>query len=187
MTKINFKNLPALPVTRLQRNLLAVTTGILLISNLWMVFSMSSQDKIVVISPSVDKEIVVGTNYVSEDYLYLRATQISDLLFNLRLENYNYNIEQILRQVDSKQKAEFSQQLNEFAKDIKTKRYFYTFSKDSYEIDNRNLNVTISGYLDTYLNNKKLSTNYKTYRLHFENQSGLVKLISFEEINSDKS
>lgn len=186
MTKINLKNLPDLPVTRLQRNLLAVSTGILLVSNLWLAISLSAQERIVVISPSVDKEVVVGTNYVSNDYLYVRAQQITDLLFNLRLENYNYNIEQLLRQVDSKQKSEFSRQLNELAKDIKTKRYFYTFSKDSYEIDNKNLQVTISGYLDTYLNNKKISGSYKTYILSFVNQAGLVKLVSFEEVSHAK-
>lgn len=173
-------------VIRLQRNLLGILSGALLIGNICLAIAINTQDKIVVISPAIDKEIVVGTNYVSNDYLQLRANQVIDLLFNLRIENFNYNIEQLLRQVDSKLKPEFSKQLSEFAQDIKSKRYFYTFNQESLEIDNVNLNVTFSGYLDTYLNDKRISSNFKTYNLRFANDSGLVKLTSFEEVDNGK-
>ena len=171
---------------RLQRNLLGILAALLLFSNIWMAVALNSQERLLVMVPTVDRELIVGTNYVSDDYLLLRGEQIIQLLFSIRHENYSYNIDQILKQVDSKAKPEFYEQLNSFVSDIKSKKYFYTFGKEAYEIDPNNLTVMLSGYLDTYLNDKRILSNFKSYRLSFVNNSGLVKLISFEEVRDEK-
>ena len=94
---------------------------------------------------------------------------------------------QILRQVSSKHKADFTEQLELFVADVRSKRYFYVFNQDAVEIDNKNLSVMFSGYLETFINNKLVTVAPKRYKLSFVNNSGLVTLVSFEEVHNDKS
>lgn len=170
-----------------QRNILGVVTCMLLAANLYLSISLFKREKMVVLVPTIDKEMTVTTSWVAEDYLLFRAEQIIQLLFNMRAENLDYNINEILRQVSSHNKGEFNKQLNEFAKDVKSKRYFYTFSKDGFVINAKRLEVTFSGYLEVYINDKKIKTDHKKYKLTFTNNYGLVMLVSFEEVEDVKA
>lgn len=167
-----------------QRAVLLLMLGAMIVSNMILV-SLGSKDKekLVVMVPTIDKEMVVGTNTVSQDYLLYRADQIMHLLFNIRHERYEENVYQLLKQVASQQKPRFEEQLREVVQDIKDKKYFYVFDKESQEIDTQNLTITFSGYLETYIYNKRQdNVAFKKYRLLFENNSGLVSLVSFTEI-----
>jgi hypothetical protein len=110
------------------------------------------------------------------------------LLFNIRHERYEDNVYQLLKQVSSSQKPRFEKQLREVVQDIKDKKYFYVFNKESQEIDGKGLSITFSGYLETYINNKRQdNVVFKKYKLSFENNSGLVSLASFTEIKEQKN
>ena len=170
-----------------QRLILGATAAVLLLSNLYLSISISRFEKTVVLTPTIDKEMIVGTSWVSEDYLLVRAEQIMQLLFNIRQENLSYNIDQILKQVSSKNKPQFKEQLDAFAKDVKSKRYFYTFNKDTFAINAKKLEVSFSGYLDVFINDKRIKTDHKNYILIFSNNCGLVKLVSFQEVEDAKN
>lgn len=170
-----------------QRNVLASISVILLAANLYMAVSLARVENMVVLVPAIDREMTVGVRTVSEDYLLYRAEQVMQLLFNIRSENFSYNVEQILKQVASNNKAEFNKQLNEFTEDIKSKKYFYIFNKEGFVIDSKKLQVTFYGDLEVFVNDKKIDNNRKEYRLSFINNSGLVKLISFEEVVGEKA
>jgi conjugal transfer pilus assembly protein TraE len=172
-------------IIRLQRNLLLMFSILLLLSNILMVFVIKDKEKLVVLTPTLDKELTIGTSFVSEDYLLLRAEQITSLLFNIRQENCDYNSAQLLRQVSSNEKYEFQTQLDEFIKDVKQKKYYYVFNKQAYEIDNQKLTVKFTGYLDTFLNDKKITSNFKIFKIAFSNQKGIVTLTSFEEVQDE--
>jgi hypothetical protein len=167
-----------------QRTILLLMLGALVVSNVILALLASKkEEKLVVMVPTIDKEMVVGTNTVSSDYLLYRAEQIMQLLFNIRHERYEDNVAQILKQVSSSQKPQFEKQIREVVQDIKDKKYFYVFDKESQEIDEKDLTITFSGYLETYIYNKRQdNVAFKKYRLSFENNSGLVGLVSFTEI-----
>lgn len=167
---------------RLQRNLLIAVCGILLISNMFLAVMLWRKQEFTVLLPTIDSKLVVGSKYVSDEYLKLRADQVIDLLFNIRKETMQYYIQEVLKQCGSKEKQEFEKQLEQLTKDIKQKGYYYVFAEDAYEIDNQNLCVTISGYLETYLDQAQINRVYKSYKLGFVNNSGLVMLTSFEEV-----
>lgn len=172
-------------IIRIQRNLLLIFAVFIVIANTLLAVGIYSQKKLVVMVPTLDKEIVIGTNYVSEDYLLLRAEQISSLLFNIREENYLYNRNQLLNQVASNSKEDFKAQLEEFISDVKQKKYYYVFSKQASEIDNQNLTVTFLGYLETYLIDRKISSQLRSFRFSFVNNGGIVTLTSFEEVKNE--
>lgn len=171
-----------------QKTVLLLMLGVLIISNVILVSLMSKkEEKLVVMVPTIDKEMVVGTNTVSSDYLLYRAEQVMHLLFNIRHERYEGNVSQLLKQVSSRQKPQFEKQIREVVQDIKDKKYFYVFDKESQEIDEKGLTITFSGYLETYIYNKRQdNVAFKKYRLSFENNSGLVSLVSFTEIQDHK-
>lgn len=171
-----------------QRTVLLLMLGALAISNVILASLVSKdKEKLVVMVPTIDKEMVVGTNTVSSEYLLYRAEQIMQLLFNIRHERYEDNVYQLLKQVSSNQKPQFEKQIREVVQDIKAKKYFYVFDKESQEIDTQNLTITFSGYLETYIYNKRQdNVAFKKYRLLFENNSGLVSLVSFTEIKDHK-
>lgn len=172
-----------------QRTVLLLMLGALIVSNSILVSLVSKkEEKLIVMIPTIDKEMVVGTNTVSQDYLLYRSEQIIQLLFNIRHERYEDNVYQLLKQVSSSQKPRFEKQLREVVQDIKDKKYFYVFNKESQEIDGKGLSITFSGYLETYINNKRQdNVVFKKYKLSFENNSGLVSLASFTEIKEQKN
>lgn len=167
-----------------QKTVLLLIFGCLVVSNLILASLVSKdKEKLVVMVPTIDREMVVGTSTVSQDYLLYRAEQIMQLLFSIRHERYENNVSQLLKQVASHQKPKFEEQLREVVQDIKDKKYFYVFDKTSQEIDVHNLTITFSGYLETYIYNKRQdNVSFKKYKLFFENNSGLVSLVSFTEI-----
>ena len=171
-----------------QRVVVLLMLGTLIVSNMILLSLISKKDeKLVVMVPTIDKEMVVGTNRVSSDYLLYRSEQIMQLLFNIRHERYEDNVSQLLKQVSSNQKPQFEKQIREVVQDIKDKKYFYVFDKESQEIDTQNLTITFLGYLETYIYNKRQdNVAFKKYRLAFENTSGLVSFVSFTEIKDDK-
>lgn len=172
---------------RLQRNILILSSGVLLASNIILAVTLQTQEKLVVLTPTIDKEITIGTNYVSEDYLQLRAEQIATLLFNIRQENYLYNQTQLLAQIAPEASQEFKDQLEQFVADVKQKKYYYVFHKHGFEIDNKELTVTIAGELETYLTGKLISSMYKKFRFTFTNSGSIVMLTSFEEVTDENA
>lgn len=165
-----------------QRTIFGTLAMIMLAINVYLALSLARIERMVVLVPTIDREMTISAVSVSEDYLLYRGEQIMQLLFNIRHENFAYNVEQILKQVSSKSRPDFTKQLDEFASDIKSKRYFYVFNKDALEINPQKLEVIFSGYLEVYVNNKKIEENYKRYKLTFESRSGLVKLAGLEEV-----
>lgn len=165
-----------------QRVLFGTVATVMLALNIYLGVSLARIERMVILVPTIDKEMKLSSTSVSEDYLLYRAEQIMQLLFNIRHENFAYNVEQILKQVSSRSRLEFGKQLDEFAADIKSKKYFYIFNKDGFEINSQELEVIFSGYLEVYVNNKKIEENYKKYRLVFDNKFGLVKLLGWEEV-----
>lgn len=167
-----------------QSRIIQCMLGLLIVINVILSFQVFKYDKkLVVMVPTIDRKMIVGTTIVSQDYLLYRAEQIMQLLFNIRHERYEDNVSQILSQVSSSQKPQFQQQLTELVKDIKDKKYFYVFNKESQKVDEKRLSITFRGYLETYINNKRQDNiEFKIYKLSFVNHAGMVSLVSFIEI-----
>ena len=154
-----------------------------LLSNFYVIRLISQKDNVTtIIVPSVDRELIVGSQFVSDEYLLLRAEQIIQFLFNIRYENANDNMVRILKQVASPHKIKFKEKLETFVSDIRAKKYFYIFNKENIEIDNKNLTVSIKGNLETFISDKLITSVSRTYQLSFTNNYGLVSLTDFVEV-----
>ena len=173
---------------RFQRNILIGAAALLCSSNIILALIISSQERMVVLVPTLDRELSVGNHFVSNEYLKLRAEQVLYLLFSMRTENANYVTQQLLKQVSPLNEQDFKTQIEALGEDIKSRGYRYWFTDiQRFEIDNTNLKVKVSGYLETYLADKQIDKKLKQYQLSFKNMAGLVQLETFSEVKNEKN
>ena len=168
---------------RLQRNVLLGLLVCMIISNVILSVKLLNQEIITRNIPSVDNELIIGSDFVNDAALRMRADQIIYLIFSMKKENADNVTNILMRHVDSSCHQDFKKQISKLAEDIKARGYRYLLSDIvSYEFDNLKNSVKVSGYLDTYMSDKKIATNYKEYQITFINRSGVLNLASFEEV-----
>lgn len=172
---------------RFQRNILIGVVALLCSSNIVLALTISAQERMVVLVPTIEHELNVGSHGVSDEYLKLRAEQVLYLLFSMRAENIDYVTRQLLKQVSPLNEQDFKSQIEALGEDIKSRGYRYWFTDiQGFEIDNVDLKVKVSGYLETYLADRQIDKEFKQYRLSFKNQAGLVQLETFSEVKDEK-
>lgn len=168
---------------RLQRNILLGILFIICLSNVFLAIKLYRQEIITRNIPLVDDELIIGSDFVNDAALKLRADQIIHLIFSMKKENADLVVSKLLKQVDASKHNQFKKQILKLSEDIKARGYRYLLTDIvAYEFDNFNYSVIIKGYLDTYLADHKIATNYKEYQISFINRSGVLTLGSFEEV-----
>jgi type IV conjugative transfer system protein TraE len=174
---------------RLQKNFLLGLLVLGMFGNVLLALKLYKQESTVIMVPSIDRELRVGSHIVFDEYLRLRAEQVINLFFSMREGTAKYVTDALLKQADSDTYLEFKKQLEALAADIKARGYRYLFIDiQKFEIDNHNLTVTVSGYLETYLADRMIEKKFKKYLLSFSNHGGLVKLKAFaEEVVDEKN
>ena len=176
---IKIKNL------QLQRNILVGCSCAMLVANILLSLKIYSTEVITRNLPITEQELVVSNTYINDAALKIRADQILSLLFSIKKENVAIVTNALLRQVDNEFYDEFKTKIKKLAEDIALRDYRYVFGDiQSYEYDNYKWTVKVSGYLDTYLSDKRIANNQKQYLLTFTNRSGIINLKSFEEIKN---
>lgn len=171
---------------RLKGNLILGLVVIIVASNLLLAIKLHNTQQTIILVPTIDRQLKVGSNFVSKDYLKLRAEQIVYLLFSMKNENLNQVMQELLKQVDNSSHKEFKSQLEKLGEDIKARGYYYSFADiKEWEVNEESLTVQVSGYLETYLSGRQIARQLKNYKLTFCNKAGLVNLNSFEEIKTE--
>ena len=173
---------------RLQRNILLLAFALSLISNLILSFIISTQDQKTILIPTIAAEYEISDNYVSNNYLKNLTIEINNLLFSLNNENIESIGSSLLKLVAPEASDKFKASLDILTEDIK-RRNLRNYLTDivSYKVDNNKLVVEVSGYLESFIEDQRISREYKTYRYFFHNKSGLVKLISFTEVKDESN
>ena len=167
---------------RLQRNVLLVVVGMLLISQLVLAVVLYRQDVVTRLVPTLTEEQLIGTRTVNDAALKARAQQVIYLLFSMHKENVEAVTSALLKQVDHSSYDAFKEQIEALAADIQQRNYRYVFADtQGYVCDTEQLTVTIQGYLETYLAGKQLESQFKQYRVSFVNRGGVLTLQHFEE------
>ena len=95
---------------RLKVHLLFGVIGILLCANLFLSIALLSKDSMTILVPTVRHKMSVGTSFVDNQYLKVRADQIINTLFSIRGETALYSKEELLSQCDSASRADFKAQ-----------------------------------------------------------------------------
>jgi hypothetical protein len=172
---------------RLQKNILLAGMSVMIFANSLLALKLYNQEIITRNLPITDQELVISKYYISDAALKIRAEQILILLFSIKKQNVVEVTNALLKQVDNEYYEKFKEQINKLAEDIASRDYRYVFGDiQAYEYDNYNWTIKISGYLDTYLSDKRIDSKQKQYLLSFTNTSGIINLKSFEEIKNEQ-
>ncbi len=171
---------------RLQRNILLVSSAVMILANSLLALKLYNQEIITRNLPITEAELVISKNYINDAALKIRADQIISLLFSMKKENVAVVTDHLLRQVDNEFYEDFKSKIKKLADDIANRDYRYVFGDiQGYEYDNYNWTVKVSGHLDTYLSDKRIANQPKEYLLSFTNKSGIINLKSFEEVKDE--
>jgi hypothetical protein len=168
----------------LERKLLRIFAGVMLMSNFCLTLTAFFYGTIVVLVPTLDKEIRVGTHSVSDEYLKLRTEEILYQLFPVADENINGIKRQLQRQVDINHYKDVETQIDNLWKQRKF-GYRYLFRDiQSIEIGNMERTVKVTGYLEAYLGDKLIEKKLKQYKFSYVNKAALLNLVSIEEVEN---
>ncbi len=171
----------------LQRNILLASSSLLIIANVLLSLKIYSTEIITRNIPIVEQEFIISDSYINDAALKTRADQILSLLFSMKKENVALVTNSLLKSVDNEFYDEFKLKIQALAEDIVKRDYRYIFSDiNTYEYDNYKWTVKVTGFLDTYLSDKRIASVSKQYLLVFTNRSGIINLKSFEEIKNEK-
>lgn len=171
-------------IERLQHSLIIIGFFLLLISNVVLVILVSKKNTTTILLPTISQRLIVSESYVSEDYLKLRAKEVHFILFGMNQNNAQKMKNLLLQNIDNVNRQNAINQLDLYINDIQDKHYYYNFSDIiEYSMDANDYKVKISGYLETFISEEKVSREYKSYLYEFVNRGGLVLLRSFKEAN----
>jgi len=172
---------------KVERNLFIVGFIIMVISNLVLVICLYRGESTTILVPSIEQRLEVSSKSASSEYLKLRAQEIHFLIFGMNKENSKRVKELLLASIDNEAREGFAKQIDEYALNIENKGYYYNFADIvEYGMNNKNLVVKISGYLETFIEEEKINREYKSYKYEFINRGGRVLLHSFKEVLEDE-
>ena len=167
---------------RFKKNIITLGFISMLISNLGMLVFLYKKDSKIILLPTIASKMEISSNEVSGDYLRLRAIEVHSILFGMNRGNYEKQIGLLKELADHGGREGLNKQLIELSEDIEEKGYHYHFSDIvEYKIESESNKVSIIGYLETYLGEKKVNRELKNYEYRFINHSGRVMLLSIKE------
>lgn len=165
----------------LQRNILLLITGILLLGNVMLAFAtFSRREKTIIVPANLGREVVIeGKDIFDEAYIEEMTLFFSDLLLNLTPQNINYKSSKLLRYVEAsayhKMKEYFVQEGEKYNK----YRLSTKFSMN--EIKIFGMKVEITGILSSKFGEDSESNQQRTFVIEYDKHRGKLQIVSFQE------
>lgn len=172
-----------------QRNMLLLTTGLLLVSNAFLAVSVATVDQKVVMVPALRQEMMVSNSGVSKSYLEETSLLFLSNLLDLSPSDIEHKKALVLKYTSNSNRKALKQLLEYFVmceRDYKRFSLSTYFSVKNLEIDLKNLSVIAHGILTSYYGKAGHETEKEDYKLEFEYQGGSLRLKSFVRIIDDK-
>lgn len=166
-----------------QRNSLILLTFILSISLLLsMIGGMRNKKSVVLLPSNLHNEMIVSEGYLSDSYLESFARDIISVYSNVTPANIEYSNEALLKMVYSSNYASLKKSLEERRDSIKRSGISQHFFIQEIEVDSKNSRTKVIGEQQSYVGDKLVSKERKTYMVGFKMQGMLIKLVEFREV-----
>lgn len=172
---------------KVQRNWFAALAGVMIVSNIALSIYINFQDRMVVIVPThISKEFEISNSHITPNYLEMRARDVVQSFLNLTPQNIEYFEEILLGMAHPKFHGELQQQIGELRKDVKGRevRTFFVINETNVAIDN--LEVEVTGYLETFVGSRQTSTELKKYLIGFDYSNARLLLTKFYEAEQEE-
>lgn len=167
----------------LQRNLLAVIGGILLLSNLLLgIHILTSERQVYIVPAHLGKDVIVSNKRLSSSYLEEMSIFYLNLLLGLNEANIDYNKDIILRHIHPSFYNHISNFLEQEKKRYQDYRLSTYFKLTKLIVDDKNLSVLAEGILTSYYSNNSKSIDKITYRIEYDYSGGVLTIKNFVSV-----
>jgi conjugal transfer pilus assembly protein TraE len=182
---LRFKNVQVSSLV-FQRNVLAGLSLVLLVLLLLLsILLFFKNDRVIVLPPETKQGFWVEGDKFSSTYLEEQGMYFAHLLLDVSPSSIIPQGEILLRYTDSAVYGAFrSRLLNELDR-LKKDSLSLGFSAVEAQVFPKELAVEITGDLNSYVAQKKISTHRETYRIEFSSHKGRLFLKSFKSLKSD--
>lgn len=175
-----------LEVFKKQRNLfigfLALSLCINILQGLERLFS---QEKIVILPPSLQKEVWVRGVEVSDSYLEEWAYYLSSLLLNVSPHTIDYQADLVLRHVSPEFYTRLKQQLRQESDHLQKNNATTLFQAQEVIIDRKAMKAIIKGTLISWVGKERVSEGQEVYEMTFTLTAGkFLQVVRFEALNN---
>ncbi len=151
---------------------------------LQVVERLSVTEKVIVLPPSITKDIWIKGNTVSESYLEEWSLYLTNLLLNVSAKTIGYQAELALRHVSPDFSGKIQQKFNKDAAALQKNNATTTFFPKEIRVVEKTMTVFVTGTFATFVGKEKISAHEQTYQLNFVfNKGRFLQLINFTLMN----
>ena len=164
-----------------QRNILLVACLTLLFIIVMQTTLLFSQERQIILLPTIQDEITVSNKYISPSYLHLIAKDIYSNVLNFTPALQEADLHRVLQYVSPVSYGRLHELLTTRFKEYSNRHistYFTVVREEAID----NLAVEVEGYLTTYIANSQVINERKKYLLNFEYTGSRLLLTDFVEL-----
>ena len=150
-----------------------------------LTYSAIGRERTVIIPPEVHKSFWVDNAAVSKEYLEQMGTWILDLETSLTGHNIEWKHNQVLKYVIPGSYSKLKSYMDGIAVTYRRDNLATAFNVQTMNVEQDKLRVTFSGILTTFMGDRKIADNNKTYIIEFLYTGTKLYLKTFEEAAPD--
>jgi conjugal transfer pilus assembly protein TraE len=177
-----------------QRNIAIIIASISFLTTFLLTICLLNKDIQTIIMPSSLSQMQSGGNSnisysnkkVYNSYLEAFTRDVIYTMLNLSPNNVEYAEKSILSFTHSSTYGTLKQQLETIKTNITSKKFSTAFYPVSIAPDSDNLLVVVEGNLYTYLGQKEVANQKKTYEIKYDYTAGRLTISGFNEVEEEE-
>ena len=169
-----------------QRNMLAVFVLALIVVVLFLVLALSTKDREMVLQPVLSKPLTLSSAGVSPEYFELVTRDTAVMVLNRTPSGLDYWMEQVLKVVHPSAYGRVKNALVKIVNEQKGSDVAQAFAMTRMTVDPQRLVSDVTGTVITYVGNKIIASDKRTFRFRWSYSGLSLSLIEFGELVADK-
>lgn len=171
-------------LTEKRNSYLMIAIGSIAVNILFGIYinTISSNEKIYLVPPVIDKPFWISAKEVSPEYLIGMNLLFTDLLLNVTPSNAAMKHRLFLGYVDSRYYEKFKTELISQEERLKKEHMTISFQLTDPDVDAEKLTARVTGDLLYTVGETRLPIKHITYEMKFTYHLGRLQVKSFEEV-----
>ncbi|MDO6414417.1 type IV conjugative transfer system protein TraE [Sphingomonas sp. BIUV-7] len=168
-----------------QRNLLALLAAGLTVFVVVLFGVIATKDREVVLQPVLSRPMTISSSSVAPDYLEAVTRDTAYLILNRSPDGLNYWMDSILKLVDPSFYGIIKTQLVKTVKEQSNTDIAQSFTMTAMTVDTVKLRSEVSGEVRTFVGDKLISTEKKTFQFSWKYSGVSLSLTGFGAVIAD--
>lgn len=149
----------------------------------FLILRTIGSEKIIISPPNIEKSFWVSADGVSKSYLEQMAYFFSGLVLTVTPSTGEYQKKLFLQYASPENHGKLSVEMDTRLEYMRKNSISTVFTVESLKTDEKLMRVAILGNLETFMQDKKISTDRVFYVIAFQNRNGRIFVKEFRETN----